>query len=524
MTGVDSRESPVRPFVYFCVVVAALGAMNNGFNTSSLNIPGDNVKNCPEPGIQNYPGSTLPMCIPMSDWIWGVATGMFAIGGLIGALLSNPLSAKFGRRDSMILINSTFIIGAALLSTATTSGQFAVGRIFVGIGSGFMTVVISMYIADIAPPRHRGALGSFLQLFMTIGILVIEACGLGLSSAIGWRIVVILTVIPAIIQMICLPLCTRSPRWLISQNRIEEARAALLKLRVGDIEEEFADMIASAQKKNDGSADEQKIADGNDSAVVANDEGNSDVEADKGEAKFESEVALSFWDLMTIPVFLKLTICMMIVHSGSQLSGINAVMYYSTTIFQIAFDQQAPYVTVGVGALNVVLTVVSLLLIDRLGRKVLLLISEFGMFVFCVIMCVSIVVGIPALQVVCIMLFVSCYAVGLGVIPFILTAEVYPTYAVGAASSAALVCNWFFNFIIGLIYPTLQAAMGGYVFLIFAGIGLAHGIFTIFFIHETKGKSIETLGRELGWIDVNPAEIRRHKLEQKNNKKAAAAH
>lgn len=383
------------------------------------------------------------MCIPMSDWIWGVATGMFAIGGLIGALLANPMSAKWGRRDSMILINSSFIIGAVLLSTSTTSGQFAVGRIFVGIGSGFMTVVISMYIAEIAPPSHRGALGSFLQLFMTIGILIIEAIGLGLSSAIGWRIVVVLTVVPAIIQMICLPFCSRSPRWLISQNRTEEARAALLHLRNGDIEAEFADMIASAQKKQETAAKDEKLVEGNDSAVVANDGQASDSDVENNDAaKFESEVALSFWDLMTIPVFLKLTVCMMIVHAGSQLSGINAVMYYSTIIFQIAFGSQAPYVTVGVGALNVVLTVVSLLLIDRLGRKVLLLISEFGMFIFCVIMTVAVVVGIPALQVVCIMLFVCCYAVGLGVIPFILTAEVYPTYAVGAATSAALVANW----------------------------------------------------------------------------------
>ncbi|KAH8549846.1 general substrate transporter [Umbelopsis sp. PMI_123] len=525
MTGMDSRQSGVRPYVYFCVVIAALGALNNGFNTSSLNIPGDSVKQCPGgPGvIEYYQGSSLPMCIPMSDWIWGVATGMFAIGGLIGALLADPMSSKWGRRDSMLMINTSFIIGAALLSTSTTSGQFAVGRIFVGIGSGFMTVVISMYIAEIAPPTHRGALGSFLQLFMTIGILVIEAIGLGLSSAVGWRIVVVFTIVPAIVQMVCLPFCTRSPRWLISQNRIEEARAALLHLRNGDIEEEFSEMVASAKKKQDTtSINDEKIIQGNDSAVVAHDKNGSTSDAEESDTPaFESEVALSVWDLMTIPVFLKLTLCMVVVHAGSQLSGINAVMYYSTTIFQIAFGNQAPYVTVGVGALNVVLTVVSLLLIDRVGRKILLLVSEFGMCVFCVIMCVSVVVGIPALQVVCIMLFVCCYAVGLGVIPFILVAEVFPTYAVGAASSVALVANWFFNFIIGLIYPTLQAAMGGYVFLIFAGIGLAHGIFTIFFIHETKGKSIETIGHELGWINVNPAVIQRRKLEKKMAKKSA---
>ncbi|CAM0142699.1 Bifunctional purine biosynthesis protein PurH [Umbelopsis sp. WA50703] len=499
----DSREAGVRPFVLFCAIIASLGTFNSGMNTSALNIPGDYVRNCPQPGVQNYPGSSLPECIPMSDWVWGVATGMFAIGGLIGSAIAKYMSENFGRRNSMIMINVTFIIGAILLSTATTSGQFAVGRIFTGIGSGFSTVVVSVYIAEIAPPKNRGALGSLLQLMTTIGILVIEAIGIGLRSPVGWRVATVITVVPAIAQMVCLPFCAKSPRWLISKNRIDEAQVELLRLRHGDIEDEFQDMVSSAQKKKIG---EKEAAMAGTTDVPA--ESDSAVVDESVPTPYESEIALSVPELLRIPVFLKLTICMMIMHGGSQLSGINAIMYYSTTIFQISFGDNAPYVTVGVGALNVVLTVVSLLVIDRLGRKALLIISEFGMCVFCVIMTIAVVFGVAALQVVCIMLFVCCFAVGLGVIPFIYTAEVYPTYAVGAATSMALVVNWFFNFIIGLIYPTLQAALGGYVFLIFAGIGLVHGIFTIFFIRETKGKSIETIGKEMGWIDINPREIK----------------
>jgi hypothetical protein len=135
-------------------------------------------------------------------------------------------------------------------------------------------------------------------------------------------------------------------------------------------------------------------------------------------------------------------------------------------------------------------------------------------------MTISVVFNVAPLQIVCIMLFVRCFAVGLGVIPFIYTAEAYPTYAVGAATSMALIVNWFFNFIIGLIYPTLQAACGGYVFLIFAGIGLLHGIFTIFFVRETKGKSIETIGQEMGWIDINPREVKAAATEPIYSEKA----
>ncbi|KAL0087873.1 major facilitator superfamily domain-containing protein [Phycomyces blakesleeanus] len=518
----DSRTSGVRFFVYFCVMVASLGALNSGFNTSSLNIPGNSVRYCPgvpAGEVTYYATSSLPQCLPMGDWIWGVATGMFAVGGLVGALLANPMANHFGRRDAMIIINVAFFIGAVLLSTSTSSAQFAIGRIFVGIGSGFMTVVISMYIAECAPPSARGALGSFLQLFMTIGILIIECIGLGLTSAIGWRVVVVITVAPAIAQMVLLPFCARSPRWLITQNRIDEARAELLRLRNGDIEEEFADIMLGLSK---GGGAEKKAAPTNAAGPTATDASSPHIEDDgfnhngidrdsaidreaAGAAEpYESEVNLTFLQVMSIPVLAWLTFKMMIVHASSQLTGINAIMYYSTSIFEESFGDSARYVTIGVGALNMGMTFIALGLIDRLGRKMLLMISAAGMCIFAVLMTIGLRFDISPLQVVCIMLFVASFAVGLGMIPFVLTAEVYPTYAVGAASSSALVVNWLCNFIIGLIFPTLQKACGPYVFLIFAGLSFAAFFFIMFFILETKRKSIEEVGRHLGWYGISP--------------------
>lgn len=142
--GFSLNTSDLRFYVIFCCFVSCLGALNNGVNTSSLNIPGDYVKSCPgvpQGEVTYYPGSSLPECIPMSDWIWGVATGMFAVGGLLGALMAGPMAERFGRRDSMLIMNVSFFIGAVLISVATSSAQFAIGRIFVGIGSGFMVRV-----------------------------------------------------------------------------------------------------------------------------------------------------------------------------------------------------------------------------------------------------------------------------------------------------------------------------------------------------------------------------------------------
>ncbi|KAI9277210.1 general substrate transporter [Phascolomyces articulosus] len=499
----DSRTAGLRPFVVFCVIIASLGAFSNGINTSSLNIPGDYVKNCPgvpEGEVSYFEGSSMPKCIPMGDWIWGVATGMFAVGGLLGALAAGPLSERFGRRDSMLLMNTTFFIGAALLSTSTTSGQFAVGRIFVGAGSGFMTVVISMYIAEIAPPPTRGALGCFLQLFMTFGILIIQAIGLGLRSSVGWRVATVITVAPAAIQMILLPFCARSPRWLISHGRIDEARAELLRLRNGDIEEEFSDMILGVSTNSNEDV-KKPVADGDNDSVYY------DKEKAAGNKNTNGDSNLSFFQVIRIPVLALITLKMCVVHASSQLNGINAIMYYSTNIFSTSFGDDAPYVTVGVAALNVVVTIIGLALVDRLGRKFLLLFSSMGMCLFAAIMTIALRFEVSALQVVCVMLFVSSFAVGLGTVPFLITAEVYPTYAVGAASSAALFVNWLCNFIIGLIFPALQKALNAYVFLIFTGIAACSSIFMFFFVPETKQKSIEDIGRSLGWYDLNVKEI-----------------
>ncbi|KAI9483210.1 MAG: general substrate transporter [Benjaminiella poitrasii] len=494
-----SSTEKLRPFVFFCVCIASLGAFNNGMNTSALNIPGDVLTTCPgQPfGVKTYyPNSPLPQCIPMSSWVLGAATGMFAVGGLLGCLVASWMAARFGRRDSMLMMNVTFFIGAILLSLSTEPGQFAVGRIFVGIGSGFMTVVISMYISEISPPKYRGALGSCLQLFLTIGILIIQLIGLGLSTAVGWRIVVIITVAPAIIQMICLPFCARSPRWLISKNRIDEARVQLMRLRHGDVQEEFSDMILSLTQ---GANEPKKSASGE----PGDKDSFEDVPAvESNNMAAGGEKSLSLRQIFGIRVLLILTLKMMVVHMSSQLTGINAVMYYSTTIFQGAFGDTAKYVTIGSSGLNIVMTIIALGLVDRLGRKILLVVSAYGMTVWSVLMTVGVAKDIPALQVVSIYFFIAAYAIGLGVIPFVINAEVFPTYAVSSSSSIALVVNWLCNFIIGLIFPALMDACGAYVFLIFTGISAVCGTFILLFIPETKQKSIEELGRELGWASI----------------------
>jgi MFS family permease len=173
----------------------------------------------------------------------------------------------------------------------------------------------------------------------------------------------------------------------------------------------------------------------------------------------------------------------------------------------VSFGDSAKYLTLGTSGLNVIMTIVALAVVDRLGRKILLVVSNLGMCIWTILMTIALLYDISALQVLSIYLYVACFSVGNGMVPFILTAEVYPTYAVSAASSVALAINWLCNFIVGLVFPALQSACGPYVFLIFAGISLAAGIFITMFIPETKQKSIDEIGRELGWANISLDEL-----------------
>lgn len=365
-----------------------------------------------------------------------------------------------------------------------------------------------MYITEIAPPPQRGALVGLLQLLTTLGIFVIEAIGLGLQSAVGWRVSGAITVVPALVQAAILPFCARSPRWLISKRRVDEARTQLLQLRRGDIEIEFTDMISTstATAEDDSKDLPAGLSDKDSTLASATVNNNDDIEGKEAMKTNNSGMDhqhLSFLQAMRIPVLAILIFKMSVLHSGTQLAGINAIMYYSTSIFEKAFDDRAAYVTLGVAALNIVITVFGIFLVDYWGRKFLLVLSSSIMCLAAALMTVGMALDIAALQAVCIFIFVAGFGCGLGIVPFLYTPECVPTMVISAACSAALVCNWFFNFIIGLIFPTLQSACGDYVFLIFVGITFLLALFIFFFLPETKRKSIEDIGRDLGWYDLD---------------------
>jgi SP family facilitated glucose transporter-like MFS transporter 1 len=174
------------------------------------------------------------------------------IGGLIGGLSGGTLADLLGRKTLLWLNNFVFIVAIALMSLFSNFYVFTAGRLLIGWGSGYTTVVVPMYLSETAPTRLRGAIGVFPQLLCTIGIFVSQVLGIFLSTRpVGWRMLLGWTVVLPIAQMIVLPLCPESPRWLLSRNRVEAARRALAALRQSsDIDAELDSMASSGGEKS----------------------------------------------------------------------------------------------------------------------------------------------------------------------------------------------------------------------------------------------------------------------------------
>jgi hypothetical protein len=294
-----------------------------------------------------------------------------------------------------------------------------------------------------------------------------------------------------------MPMCVESPRWLVSKNRIEEARQALSKLRGGaSIDREFYEMVegqfgaATASALVKGVTDEGvKVTESKEGSINDNFE-------ERGEIDAGSRPTMSMLEVIKDPVTRRIGITVFIHHIIQQLSGMNAVMYYSTNIFLLAFDNSesmSQLMAVITCIVNFVATILAVMVIDKFGRRVLLLTAEAGTCIFSVLLVVGYKTNTPGLLIASVFLYVASFAIGIGPIPWMITTEMTPTYAASAVGAASTCINWCMNFLIGQVFPVIFAAIQGWSFLIFAVICAMAFCFTFFFLPETKGRTLESI-------------------------------
>ncbi|CAG8555997.1 3786_t:CDS:2, partial [Scutellospora calospora] len=251
--NISIRDSKTAKLPFYCILltlVVVIGGFENGLNTGITNIPEQTIRNCSN-GHDYVKGAGVPDCLPMGDLLWGFAVGSHSFGAIFGGLGAGHLQTIFGRKNVLIYNSITWIIGGVLLGASINPVMFICGRILTGIGTGIGSVVIPTYLGEISTIKLRGLIGSVYQTSVVAGIVVSQLIGLPLSFIPGWRILLSLTSVIAIFQLMLIPILgVESPRYLISQNQIEEAKKALQKLRKGyNINSEFEEIIQGQSEK-----------------------------------------------------------------------------------------------------------------------------------------------------------------------------------------------------------------------------------------------------------------------------------
>uniref|UniRef100_A0A4W3GMH8 Solute carrier family 2, facilitated glucose transporter member 5 n=1 Tax=Callorhinchus milii TaxID=7868 RepID=A0A4W3GMH8_CALMI len=465
-------------------LISAFGSsFQYGYNVAVVNPPSKSFYN------QTYiDRNNQPMNENLLTVSWSLTVSLFPLGGLFGSLLIVPLLVdKLGRKGILLVNNIFSIVPAILMGTSKQSKSFEIimiSRFIVGLCAGVAANVVPMYVGEIAPKRLRGGIGVVPQLFITIGILFAQILGLRflLANDDGWPLMLAMTGIPAILQVILLPLLPESPRFLLIQKgSIDKARAALQRLRGYDnVENEIEEMQLE---------DQSEKADG----------------------------LLTVKNLFTLKALRWQLITVIMLNMGQQLSGVNAVSHEN--------DSCANFTKI---YLNLCCT--QIFIVDAAGRKILLLIG----FAICGLFSAVLTVALK-LQVRIFPLLKDrtrvvtetrlCHDVTrsfreitpVGPIPYVVTTELFRQSSRPAAFMVAGSVHWFCNFLVGIIFPFLVQGFGPYCFVIFSSICFLTFAYIFIFVPETKNKTFQEISQTMAKrnkveveeeLDMSQAEVK----------------
>lgn len=455
----------------FAIVSSACwSAFQHGYNTGVMNLPLSVITKWVKEEALNASNTTLEINDdPRITTVISVAVSIYCVGGMIGGILTGFIADRFGRKCGLLL-NNILVFAAVLfegLSKYVNSAELLIiGRLLIGINNGLNAGLAPMYLSEISPVSLRGSIGTVYQLVITMTILLSQVLGLGsiLGTEAGWPWLLAVPAIPAVLQCLTLPFCPETPKYLLLNKGQEvHAQNALSWLRGNlPVHDEMEEMHQEAEKN-----------------------------------KVSKKVTLR--ELFGNRQLREPLIIAIVIMIAQQLSGINAVIYFSTEIFHKVklSDTQSQYATLGMGVMNVVMTVISLFLVEAAGRKSLLLSGFAGMFICSVSLCAAYMYAqiswVSYLCIALVILFVVMFAVGPGSIPWFLVTELFNQHSRPAASSVAVTVNWTANFIVGLSFLPLSIHLGANVFIIFAVLQLIFMFFIYFKVPETKNKTVEEI-------------------------------
>jgi MFS transporter, SP family, arabinose:H+ symporter len=437
-----------NPNLLKATAVGALGGLLFGFDTAVI------------------AGTThsLTLAYALTSRQLGLTVSMALIGTVIGAMSAGIPGQKYGARETLRVLAVFYVLSALGCAFAWNWDSLLLARFLGGLGIGGSSVLGPVYIAELAPARIRGRLVGMFQINIVIGILlaylsnfVIARQGLG---AVEWRWQFGVAALPAILFLVMLFGIPQSPRWLVTQKRVDEAREVLQKMGADDPEKELEEIVNSVHLE-----------------------------------RLEKSEPLVAWKYR-LPIFLAITIGMF-----NQLSGINAILYYLNDIFgaagfsKVSGDLQA----VVVGGMNLLATLLAMSVIDKLGRKTLLLIGSVG-----TALCLAGVAGVflahqhQEYLLWFLVAYIAFFAISQGAVIWVYISEVFPNRVRAKGQALGSSSHWIMNAIIAYSFPQLAKSSGAYPFMFFAAMMVLQFFVVLFLYPETKRVSLEQMQQRLG--------------------------
>jgi sugar porter (SP) family MFS transporter len=447
-TGSSARQGEVSFFVAMVATIAAIGGGLFGYDTGIIS------------GAILYIKKEFPIDVTTE----GLVVSAVTAGALVSAMVAGVLADRSGRRLTNIAAGIVFAVASLLCAVANSVSTLIAGRFLVGCGIGLTSVGGPMYIAEASPARIRGTFVSLFQLAVTVGILLAYIAAALLAPSAAWRWMLGLAALPGLLLAVGMFFMPESPRWLVKQGHRADARAVLAQ-----IDPHGNPDAALAQLEHDLAAE--------------------------GQGTWTELLRRTLRPALVVGIGLAVF---------QQVTGINAVIYYAPQIFQAAgfrSDLTSLAATTGIGIINVLATFIAIWLVDRAGRKPLLIAGVLGMVTTLTVLGLAFrdagsgtTGNLGLITAVCLAAYIVFFAFSLGPIVWLMISEIYPLRNRAQAMAVSTAANWGANFLVSLTFPILTYRLGSsHTFLIYAALGVVTLIFVIARVPETKGKTLEEI-------------------------------
>lgn len=431
-------------------------------------------------------------CIDMGHMGVAMMTTMFTVGGFVASILagSSYVSANVGRRSMCMLSSSMYVVGSALIMWANSLLAICIGRFIAGLGAGSSLVMGPLLISELTPPNHRGLLGSLVQLAVAIGILSAQLVSYVFANNQQWRLIFFVATIMGLVQFVALFTTHESPKWMVmntgdvhgATSILHDLRSTRLRAqrelkhyrrlsKVVDDEEattEQSPLVASREPTTSESGSSQ----------VANaEEPTEPVHA----TPFEFMTSLEYW-----PQFRAVALLL----TGQQLCGMNGITFYGVSFLSPIFKDPL-MIACSISLCNVICAIAVSPVVDRWGRKPLVLLSVVTMSICAFAIAIGMQFQIEAVVAIACFGFVAGYSAGMAPIPFLMISELAHHESVGAAQAVGGALNWLANISLAYFFPLVEAKLGGCIFYGFSAISAGYAISIALYVPETHGKSHE---------------------------------